>query len=186
MAEIFTRYEMKQWLKTEDTFQDDALIDALITTCTEYAELYTNIKFVKREFIYNYAGYLNNKYEKYPYINIFKHHITTINKVESIIDSTATIIADNTYMLKKVSNYGRVIFTTTPDCDTAEPYPYYIYFNCGLVDSIDLLPEVIKTAIKFHVAYKYENRGDVLSEGSLNMPLETRLLLNKYRVQYIM
>lgn len=181
---VVTLDEIKQWCKI-DTSYDDFILDALRETCIDYAEGYTGLYFSERELTITFSGLQTSKWEQYPYINIMKPLISSITKVESMVDSTLTLVPSTYYTFKNVSNIGRVIFTTTPTYGTDEPYPFKVYFTAGFGDSNDDIPNLIKTAIKSHVLYLYENRGDVQSEGGLSVPLETTVLLNKYKVVYV-
>jgi len=184
MSEVVTMDEIKTWLKIDNT-ADDYVLDALRVSCIDYAESYTGLYFIERDESISFAGLQNSRWESFPYIDIPKPLISSLTKIESIVDSETTVVSGTYYTFRNVSNIGRVIFTTTPSYDIDKPYPFTVYFTAGFGDTAEDVPELIKTAIKLHIAYLYENRGDVQSDGGLFAPLETTALLNKYKVRYI-
>ena len=183
-TEIIPLNEIKNWLKVDGP-QDDYILGSLLSSCIDYAEKYTGIYFIERSVTISFAGLQTTKYEQYPYIDLPKPYISSVEAVESIQDSTATLIPVSYYTFKNINNIGRVIFTTTLTYDILEPYPFKVYFTSGFGANSADVPDVIKTAIKAHIAYLYENRGDVQSEGGLSVPLETTALLNTYKVRFV-
>ena len=72
------------------------------------------------------------------------------------------------------------IFDASPDLNV--PYPLKITFTAGYGAAADV-PSDIKTALKAHIAFMYENRGDAIAEGDLSMPLETKAIYKgKYQI----
>jgi len=178
--------EIKNWLKIEHSTDDD-LLDSLRVACIDYAERYTNLCFINRNIILDFAitEFKTSKYETTDYINIIKPPIQCIVLVQSLINDVYTTTPESYYSFKNTSNIGRLLFYTIPEYDINEAYPIRVYFVSGFGSSSDDVPELIKTAIKQHVAFLYENRGDVISEGNLGVPLETIFNLNKYKVRFI-
>jgi len=184
MTEILTLDEIKNWCKIDTTY-DDFLLSALEVSCIDYAERSTGLYFIERDVTISFSGMRTSKWERFPYIDLPKPLISTLTKVETIVDSTSVIVPTSYYTFKNISNISRVIFTTSPTYDISEPYPFIVYFTAGFGSSADDVPELIKTAIKAHILYLYENRGDVQSEGGLGAPLEVDALLNKHKVRYV-
>lgn len=185
MTEIIALKEIKNWLRI-DNAQDDYILESLRVTCVDYAEKYTGIYFIQKSVVINFSGLQTTKYERYPYIDLPKSYISSVQKVESIQDSTATLILGTYYTFKNDSNgIRRIIFTTLPAYDTTEPYPFIVSFTSGFGASSSDIPDGIKIAIKTHIAYLYENRGDVQSEGALSVSKETISLLNMYKVRTV-
>lgn len=184
MTELLTLDQIKNWVKVDTTY-DDFLLSALGVSCTDYAESYTGLYFIERSVTMSFSGMKTSGWVLFPYIDLMKSLISSIEKIETIIDSTSVTVSQSYYDYKNVNNIGRVVFTTTPSYDANEPYPFKAYFTAGYGSSVDDVPEIVKTAVKTHIAYLYENRGDVQSEGGLSAPLEVHALLNKYRTRYI-
>jgi len=183
---VVTLAEIKNWLKIEHN-SDDTLLNSLRISCIDYAERYTNLCFITRNIILDFSilEFKTSRYSPTYYIDIIKPPVICVVLVQSIIDDIYTKVPESYYSFKNTANIGRILFYTIPNFDVREAYPIRVYFVSGFGSTSDDVPELIKTAIKEHVAFLYENRGDVISEGSLGIPLETTMNLNKYKVRFI-
>lgn len=174
--------EAKAWLRIRTT-ADDSLLTALITSVTLFGEKFTNRVFVKRTIEGFFSGLSASKFETAPFIQLRRAPLISVDAVEVLVDGSYTAFTD--FEVKNTNGFPRVlfangIFDANPDTDT--PYPLKITFQAGYGVTADV-PNDIKTALKAHIAFLYENRGDVLAEGSLSMPLETKSIYSgKYQI----
>jgi uncharacterized phiE125 gp8 family phage protein len=84
------------------------------------------------------------------------------------------------WKLKDTPTFPRILFLESVDADNNTPYPLQVIFIAGY-GAASAVPEDIKTAIKMHVAFLYENRGDTDTEGKIRMP---RAVDSIYRTGY--
>ena len=174
--------EAKDWLRVRST-ADDALISALITTATIAGEKFTNRLFLSRTIAGYFSGLEASQFESVPFVTLRRAPLGAVSSVE--IYSGGAYVAFTDYSVKNTQTFPRILFNNgiydaAPDSDAT--YPLRITFTAGYGTSADV-PEPIKTALKAHLAFLYENRGDVVADGALGMPLETKAIYQgKYRI----
>lgn len=180
IEEPVTLTEAKSFLKVENA-TDDVLIQGLLDTAVEEGEKYTNRAFVTRTITGSFAGFIVSNSEAWPFIQVRRAPLGTINSVKVLINNVLTVVSTDDYQLKQ-SNGGfpRILFTEFFICDDV-PYPLQVEFTTGYGPAVSVLKR-IKTAIEQHVTFLYENRGDVVPEGKIGMPLVTRAMYSKVRI----
>lgn len=165
----------KEWLRIR-TSADDALITALIPAAVKAGEDFTNRVFVARTIEGYFSGLEVSQFENYPFVTLRRAPLSSIISVEVSVDGSFTAFTD--YVLKETNGFSRVlfengIFDASPDTDV--PYPLKITFVSGYGEASDV-PAGIITALEAHIAFLYENRGDVIADGKIGMPLETKAI----------
>lgn len=171
--------EAKAWCRVRHT-ADDTLITTLINSVTLFGEKYCNRVFIERTYEGYFDALCSSKLELYPFITVRRAPLQSIDAVEIFTDGAYAAFTD--YKLKETNGYPRLIFENGITADTNAVYPVKVDFKAGYVNAA-AVPEDIKTAIKAHVAFLYENRGDVVAEDKLSMPLETKSIYSgKYRI----
>jgi len=160
---------------------DAAIITSLVSAATKQGENRTKNIFVSRVM----DGFFQRldedlAKEPFPFVEIRRYPVISIDSVETVQGGVLTPIASTNYRLKQRDlEFPRLLFTTTPTFDTDQAYPIVIGFTVGYGNAA-AVPDDIKTAIKQHALFMYENRGDVISEGELGMPLEVRNIYHNY------
>lgn len=173
-VEPVTLSEAKSWLRVENT-ADDVLIASLITTSRLIAENYCNRIFPLTSIsCYFYRLDISN-FEPFPFIHVRRAPLASLTSVEIYIDGNYTATTD--YLLKNSTGFPRILFENGIESDIVI-YPIKV----NAVFGYSVMPSDIKTAILSNIAYFYENRGDVLSEGKLSIPLESKAIYNRYRI----
>lgn len=177
-----TLVEAKAWLKVT-TDVDNDLITALITAVTSFGEKFCNRLFVERELDCFFNGLDSSKCELFPFLQIRRAILLSVEDVSIFSDGSYVAFTD--YKLREQHGFSRLIFQNgisdaNPDSDAV--YPIRVQIKAGY-GAASVVPEDIKTALKAHINFLYENRGDAIAEGKLSMPLETKSIYSgKYRI----
>lgn len=177
--EPITLAETKEWLRVSTT-DDDALITALITAVRQLGEKYCNRIFVTTAIEAYFSDLNYSNQEAYGFVQVRRSPLISITTVS--VYSSGSYTATTDYQLKNSSGFPRLIFENgiNPDLDQIFPLKVEASFGYG---AASVVPEEIKTALKMHVAFLYENRGDVVAQGNLHMPLETKGIYSRhYRI----
>lgn len=179
--EPVTLTEAKDWCRITTT-ADDTLVTALISSARIFGEKYCNRIFITTgiDCYFNGLDYSNS--ETYGFIQLRRSPLISITAVS--IYSGGSYTATTDYILRESSSFSRLIFQNglEHDADTDQPFILKVEATFGYGSAADV-PEEIKTALKQHIAFLYENRGDVVAEGKLPMPLETKLIYSRnYRI----
>lgn len=174
--------EAKDWARIR-VAADDTLVASLITSVTLFGEKFTNRVFITRTIEGFFSGLEVSKFETVPFVTIRRSPLIAISVVE--VFSGGSYVTFTDYQLKEMYGFSRIlfengIFDASPDLNV--PYPLKITFTAGYGVAASV-PEDIKTALKAHLAFMYENRGDAIAEGKLSMPLETKAIYKgKYQI----
>lgn len=177
-----TTAEAKAWARIR-TSDDDSIVDALISSVTLFGEKFTNRVFITRTIEGFFSGLEVTRFETVPFLRIRRAPLIAISSVEVFSGGAYGAFTD--FQLKQTQGFSLLlfengIFDADPDVDI--PYPIKVTFTAGYGAAADI-PSDIKTALKAHLAFLYENRGDVVAEGKLSMPLETKSIYSgKYRI----
>ena len=182
--DIVTIEEIKEWCRI-DNDDDDLILDALRCACVDWAEKYTNKHFIQRNSIMYTEKLSESKYENGPYIQIIKAPLLSLVLVESFVNGVYTTVDSSYYSLKRSSSIPRVVFSNIPQYDRTEAQPFRLSLITGYGPNTDDIPTAIRRGVLTHILYLYENRGDVISEGGISVPLEAICLYNKYRSVYV-
>lgn len=167
----------KDFIKDVDS-EDDDLIEELIKSVTGMIEDYTNRVILPTTFTGYFANLVETQFEAYPFIQIRKAPLSSIVTVKGMIDSVLTDIPTTDYYLKETSTYSRILFTTSPSVDSDIAYPLEVSFVAGYAT----VPDKINIALKQWVTFLYENRGDVVPDGKVEIPLVAKAILNNLRI----
>lgn len=176
-SDPITSIEAKDFIKDVDN-ADDSLIEELIKAVTGMIEDYTNRIIMPTTFIGYFANLVETQFETYPFIQIKKAPLSSILTIKGMIDSVLTDIPTTDYFLKETSTYARILFTTAPSVDSDIAYPLEVSFVAGY----STVPYEISIALKQWITFLYENRGDVVPDGKIEMPLIVSTILNKLRI----
>jgi uncharacterized phiE125 gp8 family phage protein len=180
VEEPVTLTEAKAFIRVENTI-DDTLIQGLISAAVEEGEKYTNQAFVTRTITSSFASLVTSDFEVWPFIQIRRAPLIAINSVKISLNDVLVDVSIDDYQLKQLNaGFSRILFTEALACDDI-PYPLQIEFTAGY-GAASVVPERIKTGIKEHVNFLYENRGDVIPEGKVVMPLVVQLMYSKFRI----
>jgi uncharacterized phiE125 gp8 family phage protein len=176
--------EAREWVKMDaDITADNDLLTALIITCTEEGEDFTNRVFMERTFEGYFAGYQESNCEIHPFIQIRRAPLIDISAVELSVGGSFVAVDSDGYELKQTASYARIVFTDVSVLSGADdiPYPLKVTFTAGYGDADDV-PDGIETAIKEYIAFRYENRGDTGSQEKSGMPKMVSALFKRFRI----
>lgn len=171
--------EAKKFLRVDNS-ADDSLIEGLLSAAINQGEKYTNRVFIERTITGYFSGFDLSQFERYPFITLRRSPLKTINSVKVMLNDTLQDIPAADYQLKKSSAFARILFLASISADDV-PYPVEVGFDVGYGNP-GAVPEDIKTAIKQHALFLYENRGDVQPEGGKGVPVEVKAMYSKYRI----
>ncbi len=172
---IVSLVDMKGFLKV-DTTADDALITAMIKGATISAQKYMNRILEDQPFTVQYpcseAGAFN-EIERAP--------LNSITSVKFWDSDTDAYVATTDFILRPSHSYGRLFYDdgfVEPVTDNA--FAIEIVFQAGYATGS--VPTPILEGVKQHVAFLYENRGDVQSIGDQDIPTAAKLFYRQYRI----
>jgi uncharacterized phiE125 gp8 family phage protein len=175
--------ETKEFLRIDAAITvDDNFIQGLIKAAVIDGEKFTNRCFVTRTFLGELSQLDRSECEAYPYIQIRRAPLVSIASIKAVFDGTPTTVSTDDYEIKNTSAFPRVLFVETGNISVDKvAYPLQVTFNAGYGAAKDV-PDDIKTALKMHILFLYENRGDVDTESKLTMPRASRALYQNYRI----
>ena len=174
-----SREEVKAWCDIEED-DDNQIVDALLSAVVLQGEKYTNRNFVNTTFTGHFSVMERTRLEIYPFITLQRAPLVSVTSVKFMINSVLTDADSSTYQIKTKNTFSRILFESVPSADDV-PYPLQVEFIAGYGTSGEV-PGDIKTAIKTHVLFMYENRGDVVAVENMSMPLEAKAIYSKYRI----
>jgi uncharacterized phiE125 gp8 family phage protein len=179
-----TLAEAKAFCRVDvDLTADDTLITALIDSVVATGEQYTNRCFVTRTIEGYYSGMCTSQLEQSYFLHVRRAPLIAISAVEYYSDDAYTAFTD--FTLRQTHGFSRILFpsgVTDAVIDADAVYPWKVTFTAGYGAAADV-PQDIKQALLAHVNFLYENRGDVIADGKIGMPLETvAIYRGKYRI----
>lgn len=154
-----TLAEMKLYLGIVNNI-NDALIQSLIDSCTAWGEIYT-----ARDFRVNVYDLLIDSFP--TRIELRKNPVNIINNIQYIRGGIFVVVDDSIFYLKNGVQISEILLNVgeewPQDVDEIEQ-AVKINFSTKAVDARKIV--MAENAIKRHVAYMYENRGDCVDCGS--------------------
>jgi len=175
-SEVFTRNEIKNWLKLDsDITADDSLIDSLIIAVREHTENYLNRSLINQTWKMTMDCF-------YEYIDIT--HRANLSSITSVkyydSDNVQQTLSSSNYQTDFVSLPSRLRVTTIPA----------IYDRLGAVEvnfvsgygaDESAVPDAIKTAMRLTIAKWYDQRTDFY--GEMQIPVLAKTILDPYRIK---
>lgn len=165
--------DAKTFLRIE-TDADDDLLEILITAARISAERLTNRSFITRTWRASFPGSDCNGQNE-----LAKNPITAVTLVEELIDEDAgtwQAVTDTRLML--TSTFAKIRYPEVIYPPIEAPYGVRVTFTGGY----SVLPKDLLQALKMHVAFMYENRGDVEAVGGVDIPTAAKLIYRQYRI----
>lgn len=151
--------EMKGYMGVTSA-TSDAIIQALLDTCIAWGQSYTGREFTSNSYSLNIDCFEDR-------ISLRRNPINTITTVKYLLSDVLTTVASSVYTLKKGRVLSEILLkdaqTWPVDGDEVEQ-GIEIIFVCQAIDVQKL--SIAESAIKRHVAYMFENRGDCGDCGS--------------------
>jgi len=176
-----TKGDVKKFVRIDDErTDDDSLIDALIPTVVNQGEAYTNRCFVTRTVTGQFSELFESQFEAWPYIQLRRAPLVAVTSVKILVSDVLTDVDADDYDVKDTAGFARILFKADLTADETA-YPLQVVFTAGYGTAADV-PDDIKTALMAHIGYFYENRGDVVPDGKIVMPLEVQGIYSKYRI----
>lgn len=180
---VITLEEAKSFAKI-DTDADDNNITRMINSVTEACENITNRTLRETGFRGEFASLDVSRYERYPFLDVLRSPLSSVSSVQ-IWDGTN--YTDEPYLLQKKQGYSRILFNQygrstsrsfTYQDDVA--YPIRVDFVAGY--TADNIPDLLKHSLLEHVLFLYENRGDVVPDGKVYIPVEVSAAYRQFKV----
>jgi len=149
--------DLKCYLKITNT-TDDALLQSLLDASTEYGERYT-----ARDFRVKTWRLLQDCFEEE--IVLSRSLVDTVDSIEYIKDAafTAATLAD-TYL--KTQRQESILLLLSGKCYPTDGDDRQQSVKIEFTTRAFPCADSIKTAIKRHASFVYENRGDCMDSGS--------------------
>lgn len=172
--------DAKQWLRVDtDITLDDDIITALIDAAIDMSEKYTNRCFVTRSISGYFSGFSSDSIGT-PFLQVRRSPLINLASVWRFTDGDYVEVDAAIYHRQQRSTFDRIFFDDTPSVDNV-PYPIRVDFTAGYGAASDIA-DSIKTAVLQIILFLYENRGDVMPDGAIGLPLESRAIFSKYRI----
>jgi len=168
--------EVKTFLGIDHNDTDE-MVKSMISVAVNAAELYTGKVFEQRTILGKYDNLLIGKYD-YPHLVLQRSPVISIDEVSAYIDADWVTILSTNYSLVESVNYPDLVFLETPLVDEGIFYPLKVEFTAGYAET----PAEIIHGIKAHVAYLYENRGDIASDISAALPDQSKIFYSAHRL----
>ena len=173
--------EVKNFLRVDHN-SDDSIIKSLINAATIQGEKFCNRLFVQRTITGLFQQFDASQFERFPYVQIRRAPLVSITSVKSLVDESFTDVPATDWKLKNTPTYPRILFLENVDADDNTPYPLQVIFIAGY-GAASAVPDDIKAALKMHISFLYENRGDTDTEGKIAMPRATSMIYKSgYRI----
>lgn len=150
---VFAYAEAKVFLKIPvGVTSDDTLITGLIDAATEWGEAYTGRSFRAQTF-----ELLRDDFE-HP-LELRRSMVDAITTVEHLVDESLVEVSSDDYYLKLGRWWSQIWLAAGSDWPTTtDDIQHGVKVTFTTAAWADT--NTVKTAIKMHVAYLYENRGD--------------------------
>ncbi len=172
--------EVKNFLRVDNT-ADDSIIKALIKAVTIEGEKFTNRLFIQRTITGLFQQFDVSQFEEYSFVQVRRAPLVSVTSVKAMVSSVWTDVDAADWQLKDTNTFPRILFLDNIDCDDV-PYPLQVIFIAGY-GVATAVPEDIKEALKMHISFLYENRGDTDTEGKIKMPWATESVYRSgYRI----
>lgn len=170
VAEPLTLADAKSFLRVEHAADND-LITSLISAVRKMAENITNktlyTQTIKASFPHS---------ESAGHIYLHKSPITAINSVKLYDAATDSFIVTTDYVYTPGESRAKIDFKEYIESNENKAFVIEIEFVVGNIT------EDMAQALKHHVNFLYENRGDVASIGSLKVPNESMFIYKLNRI----
>ena len=154
--------EAKDWLRVDGTDQD-ALITALITAVTQWAEGFTHRAFVKRDSQNQFDVFPRSGQDLYlpgpPIIDLTSLPYRTTADEATTYDVANVAVAKSTGLVRVLPG-----MEDWPQ----DAHTFDAIYSHGIDTAVDDIPEVIKTAILVGVAQLFEYRVDQTAGSQLS------------------
>lgn len=164
---------------------EDNLISGYITSAVITAEIYCQRQFVEREWEGYFSFLVFNRrlcsvWGDSACIEIQRSPVNEISEVAFWENGAYVALEQSDYQIKQSNSFPRILFCSG-FLDPEVPYPFRVKFKSGYGVAADV-PENLKTGIKEHVNFLYENRGDVQAVGKERIPVQCIALYNQFKI----
>jgi uncharacterized phiE125 gp8 family phage protein len=171
--------DVKAFLRVTTTVED-ALISSLIESAVNIGENYCRRQFIIREWDAFFPCLKGD--DNFPYLVLARSPFVDLSEVAILDNGNYVAVSSSDYFVKEKSSFSKVFFTNYDSLySLTEGYPFRVTFRAGYGDALNV-PEAIKSGIKAHVSFMYENRGDVQSIGAEQIPVQVKYIYNSYKI----
>lgn len=170
-VDVVTLDEVKLWMRVTHS-KEDELIKSLIKSAVTSAENVMGRDILTTTW-QNFRDDFTNQV-----LELEKAKFQSVESVEYLSNGTYTTLATTEYTVREGGIYGVICELTAPTHDD-KCNAVRITFKTGFGDDNTSVPEPIKTAIKEHVTFMYQNRGDC--SGS-DLPKHVMMTYSEYTI----
>lgn len=170
---------VSQFLKLNDLDDDEeTLLNMLIDSATQMAELYTGRDFVNK----GYTTYRDNFCD----MLIRRSKVVSIDSIQYLLNGVWTTVDPSVYAVQDVNDYPYIYlqqnqsWPSQVDCITQA---VKIMFTSGYGDCTGSnIPAALKTGLLMHINSMYNNRADCGCNPLATIPADARALYDMYRI----
>lgn len=189
-SEVLTLAEVKTHLKV-DYSDDDDLISGLIVAAREYAEKYTNRKFISQTLrlsidnFYDWYSVDNSlSLPWYQYLRLPYPPVTSVTSIQYLDTSnTWQTLSPSIYQTDFISEPARIYHAYNQGFPIVQqtPQAVRITYVCGYADAASV-PQSIKAGMKLLIGHWYDNRALFTDTRLTQLPLSAESLLSMNRI----
>ncbi len=177
-GDVISTDDMKLYLRVDHN-DEDALIDLLIKVAVSTAEKQMNCDLLN-------ATYENCRDSIEQDLTLRRGPYYSLTSIEYMVDGSYVTLASTEYDLAEGGVFGRIYGIDLADADhDIHPEAIKITFVAGYGTTAADIPDDIINAIKAHVAYLYENRGDCVDPKAFDnmmLPITCMLVYKNNRI----
>ena len=171
--EVISLADMKLYLKVDGSDEDD-LISALIDAAVKTAEIEMNRDLLETNWI-RYSDTIEQD------LTLRRGKILEFDSIEYLKSSVYKEVDSSDYEVASGSIYAEIWRVEIPESYDENPHAIKISFKTGFGASGSSIPADIIVAIKAHVAYLFENRGDC-SDGNARLPITSKIIYQNNQI----
>lgn len=181
-ATIISTSDMKEYLRVDNDYED-SLIASLVSVAVLNAE-----KMMNRDLLL--ATYENYRDSINQDLTLRRGEFYSLDKIEYMVDEEYILLAASNYTVAGDGIFGKIYSIDLNASYDDHPEAIKITFKAGYGLTASTIPADIINAIKAHVAYMYENRGDtldIIGQGyadfeKMKLPITVSLVYSNYRI----
>lgn len=159
-----------------DTDADDAYIETLITTVTDFFERETRTAIVATDYVLTLDTWPACRELRLPCPPLIE-----VDEISYIAPGgNETVLSDESYFVDDSGRPGRVVFTGNLPQTANVPAAIRISFRAGYED-VASIPPTLLHGVRLMTAHYYENREGATDRRIDTVPLAVESILNQHR-----
>lgn len=158
----------------------DTVIDDMVQAAVVYAENFTNTTIRETAFMGHFPCFVETSNEM-SFLLLERHPVNSVTSV-SIVDPDGVSQAVSLAQINLINQVSHALVTVElpPEVSSTAILPITAGFAAGYASSS--VPGDLKRALMHHVAFMYQNRGDVKGDFEDGVPDLSAAVYRRYRI----